>query len=239
MIDPIEYLAWDSKFFDIHVGRLNCLDISKLADLLLYADQLNFKLLYIFSDIAISESIIGPYALIDVGGHITFQLHTIVHGFHEVKQVPEISAYKYNNLTPDMLEIAFLSGHMSRFKTDPLLPEGTFEKLYKIWLEKALINRPISAIYTYSIGDTVAGLVATNTHAPKCTIDLLAVSQPYQGMGIASKLINHVTNVCISSHNESVDVKTQLSNWGARALYLKNSFAECDRRFLYHAHSLR
>lgn len=237
MFEPIELLAWDSQFFGKRVGRLILRADTALEEPLQYANQLGYELLYIYRPIAIEESFIGKYALLDVGGHITFSENFSGYRFNETKPVLEISEFQLDILTPELLEIAFLSGNLSRFKLDPSLPTGSFEKLYETWLTKTLNNRPESAIYTYQSDGRIVGLITAEWHEAKCTIGLLAVLQTYRGLGIATALIRHVKDICITNKVDSIEVKTQLSNTSARALYLKNSFTEHDRSFLYHAHN--
>jgi dTDP-4-amino-4,6-dideoxy-D-galactose acyltransferase len=238
MFEPIEFLAWDSEFFHRQVGRLILKAGTSLEELLRSAYQQRYELLYIYSPIPIKKRLISKYALLDVGGHITFARDLSCHGFEEMKPVPEIYEYQLDTLTPELLEIAFLSGHLSRFKIDSRLPAGSFESLYETWLANTLENRPRTSIYTYHADDRVVGLITSELHEPKCSIGLLAVSQSHQGQGIATKLISYVRNICMTNKVASIEVKTQLSNKCARALYLKNSFTERERSFLYHAHSV-
>ena len=237
MSELIEFLAWDSEFFHRQVGRLMLKADTPLEGLLQSAYLQRYELLYIYSPIPIKERFIGKYALLDVGGNITFAKYLTCHGFEDIKPVPEIYEYQLDILTPELLEIAFLSGHLSRFKIDSSLPAGSFESLYETWLANTLENRPRTSIFTYHSDDRVVGLITSELHEPKCNIGLLAVSQSHQGQGIATKLIRYVHEICLKNYVASIEVKTQLSNKCARDLYLKNSFSERERSFLYHAHS--
>lgn len=238
MLEPIEFLAWDSEFFHRQVGRLIFKACTSLEELLQSAYKQRYELLYIYSPVPIEERLISKYVLLDVGGHITFAKDLSCHGFEERMPVPEIYEYQLDTLTPELLEIAFLSGHLSRFKIDSCLPADSFESLYETWLANTLENRPRTSIYTYHSDDRVVGLITSELHEPKCSIGLLAVSQSHQGQGIGTKLISYVRNICMTNKVASIEVKTQLSNKCARMLYLKNSFTERERSFLYHAHSV-
>jgi dTDP-4-amino-4,6-dideoxy-D-galactose acyltransferase len=238
MLKRIEFLAWDSRFFHRRVGRLSLKVSTSLDELLELAYQERYELLYIYSSIQVEERLIGKYALLDVGGHITFAKNSSNNSLAKVRPVPEIREFQLDILTPELLEIAFLSGHLSRFKIDLSLPAGSFERLYETWLVNTLENRPRSSIYTYHSDDTVAGLITSELHESKCNIGLLAVSQSHQGQGIATKLIRYVHDISMTNKVASIEVKTQLSNKCARGLYLKNSFAERERSFLYHAHNV-
>jgi dTDP-4-amino-4,6-dideoxy-D-galactose acyltransferase len=236
MFEPIEFLAWDTEFFHRKVGKLIFKKGLSLEDLFHTACNHSYDLLYIFSHIPIEENVIGRYTLLDVGGHVTFAKNLACHRPDDTMTDPNIHEYKLDNLAPEMLEIAFLSGHLSRFNIDPFLPAGSFENLYGIWLANTLVNRPRTSIYTCHSGDRIVGLITCEMHEHNCSIGLLAVLQSHQGLGIGTKLINHLQNICINNKVLLIEVKTQLSNKGARVLYLKNSFTERGRYFLYHAH---
>lgn len=238
MPEPIEFLAWDSQHFGKRVGRLELQLATDLEELLRQAYQQRYEILYIYSPAPIEKPLIGNYALLDVGGHITFVKNLSNHRAENVKSVSGICEYPLDTPTPELLEIAFLSGHLSRFKIDHSLPVGSFERLYETWLAKSLANHPGAGVYAYKTGNRAVGLVTVDWNGSKCTIGLLAVLESYQGRGIGSRLINYVERVCNVRKVVSVEVKTQLSNTSARALYIKNSFAEKDRSFLFHAHTI-
>jgi dTDP-4-amino-4,6-dideoxy-D-galactose acyltransferase len=234
-----EFLAWDSQYFGKRVGKLDLQPTTALDESLHHAYQQRYEILYIYSPIPIEKSLIGNYALLDVGGHITFRKNLSGHSAKMGKPTSEVCEYPLADPTPELLEIAFLSGHLSRFKIDHSLPVDSFERLYETWLVKSLGNHPNAKIYIYEVDDRTAGLITVDWNGSKCTIGLLAVLEFYQGRGIATKLINHVEHICNTRKSVSLEVKTQLSNASARTLYIKNSFAEKDRSFLYHAHIIK
>jgi dTDP-4-amino-4,6-dideoxy-D-galactose acyltransferase len=237
MFERIEHLAWDSEFLGRRVGRLNLTVAMPLEVSIELAARQGYELLYVYSPIPIKEVLIGKYVFLDVGGHVIFSWNSSGHSLEEVQYAPEICEYQLDYLTPELLEIAFLSGHLSRFKVDSLLPAGSYERLYETWLANTVANRPRAVIFAYHYDDRIAGIITAEWHGAKCSIGLLAVLQPYQGQGIGAKLIRHLQDVCIPNKAASVEVKTQLSNARAIAFYLKNSFAERERFFLYHAHN--
>jgi len=238
MLESIKPLAWDSHFFGKRIGRLD-VQADGLSRPLQFADLQRYEIVYVYSPIAIEASLVGQYSVHDVGGHIVLAADLSGHRSSGTKLTSEISEYRHNKPTAELLEIAFLSGHLSRFKVDPSLPVGSFERLYETWLAKTLENRPKTAIYTYQTGGRIAALISTEWHFSKCKIGLLGVADLYQGRGIATSLIKYVKDICVANKVYSIEVKTQLTNTRARSLYAKNSFTEQDRTFIYHAHSIR
>jgi dTDP-4-amino-4,6-dideoxy-D-galactose acyltransferase len=238
MVKLINRLAWDSRFFGKQVGKINVQKNEPLEDLLCFAKKQGYELLYIYCDSAVQEAIVGSYNLFDVGGHIRFVKSSDRFIAHETTSQLEISPYTQQDLTPELIKIAFLSGHSSRFKMDISLPAGSFERLYETWIKNSLERRPQVSIYIYSVKSTPVGLITAEWSEFNCIIGLLAVLPAFQGQGIGTKLIKYVESICMLKGIISIEVKTQLSNRGARDLYVKNSFLEQDRSFLYHGHSI-
>jgi dTDP-4-amino-4,6-dideoxy-D-galactose acyltransferase len=236
MHEAIEHLPWDSKFFGKRVGRLRLVESSGIEEPLREASRNGYEVLYVYSSDSIQNSLIGEFRFHDVGGQIRFTRHYSENRYREAVHAPEISEYCLGFITPELLRIALISGHLSRFKIDPMLPEGSFERLYETWLGKALERRPRSIVYTYMTDGILAGIITGEQHGSMFTIDLLAVLPSQQGRGIASMLIQRIQDLCYARAIHSIEVKTQLSNTGAIALYLRNDFTEHDRSFLYHAH---
>lgn len=238
MLESIKLLAWDSQFFGKRVGQLDISTHMALDNLLQLADQQQYEIVYVYSPVAIEASSARQYSFLDVGGCIVFAQDLRSTRFTRSQPVPEIVEYQHDTLTTELIEIAFLSGHFSRFRIDPSLPMGSFERLYESWLANTLERRPKAAIYTYQTDGRIVGLITAEWCSSKCRIGLLAVLESYQKQGIATNLIRHVRDICIAKEVYSIEVKTQLSNTSAKCLYMKNSFAERDRSFLYHAHSV-
>lgn len=228
-------LKWDSEFFGTKVGTLYLENNRDITRQLKQASSLGFQLVYIYAREAIGENVIGSFLLQDVGGQITYS-KDIDNGFCSYPSEPHIHEFLHSSLNDELLQLAFLSGHLSRFWIDPLLPVECYETMYEIWMKKTLLDRPYSSIYTYQESGINIGLITKQFKNSKCFVGLLAVSPGYQGRGIGSKLLRELEYRCSVHNIYNIEVKTQVSNVAANTLYLKNSFCEQDRTFLYHAH---
>lgn len=239
MTEPFQHLEWDSRFFQKKVGRIHVPSALSLDGILQIARHQEYGLLYIFSDLEIADRKINSFVLLDVGGHITFAKHLGVASPASTDHDSNICSYGSKELSPEIREIAYLSGNLSRFKVDPLLPSGSFENLYELWLAKTLERYPMAAIYVYQVNDKLAGLVSYEWADSICSIGLLAVLPEFQGQGFGAKLMRHVESLSAAEGIQSIQVKTQLSNEIARYLYGKKlGYDEVERSFLYHAHRL-
>lgn len=237
MTNVVSFLKWDSKFFVKKVGSIN-IDLCResIADVFKLADKHGYELLYVYSSNPIQESVLGNFSLIDVGGHITYDKKIIGNSLASGVYSSNIILYTKCEPTTHLLELAFLSGHLSRFKIDPLLSSSSFKTLYETWIRKSIQDKNCTDVYIYEIDGCSAGLVSAEWSESHCTIGLLAVLPACQGQGIASSLLRHVEQACMMKGIDTIEVKTQLSNINAQMLYLKNSFCERTRSFLYHGH---
>ena len=87
-----------------------------------------------------------------------------------------------------LIELALLSGQRSRFRTDTRLPQGSFERLYRLWLSNCL-NGDNSVLLIRGSRHNPDGLVTADWEQTRCSIGLLAVRQEKQGMGVGSELL--------------------------------------------------
>ena len=237
MPESIVYLNWDTHFFGKRVGSLCLLATHSLTAGLQSAKCQGFELVYIDSEREILQSRSGAYLLVDTGGKTKF-VKTLDRYSKQVEDNPCIKLYDKHDIDPEIIALAYLSGHRSRFKLDPCLPPGSFERLYRAWLTNNLHQMPMAAIYTYQVSGTIVGLITSQWHEATCSIGLLAVLPSWQGQGIGMQLLKQVESLCVANSISRLEVQTQLSNTSAQALYRKNLFIEAESRFLYHAHRI-
>lgn len=237
MAERIDLLAWDSSFFAQKVGRCTLAHPQQLPGLMHEAESQGYSLLYIESQHSLVGHCALPFSLLDVGGQIRYAKNLL-----PPQQVPRQDAHivscSRHDLHEDVLSLAYLSGSLSRFRSDKNLPAGSFERLYRAWLLKTLERLSTGAVYIYRLSGQPVGLITSEWDNGVCTIGLLAVHPSWQGQGIATRLIHHVESLCFQNDLRRLEVKTQLINIGARALYAKNSFSESEQSHLYHAHIL-
>jgi ribosomal protein S18 acetylase RimI-like enzyme len=217
------------------VGRLLLTPQCRLEGKLNFAKDNGCKLVYIYSEKEIGYDSAGGFKLVDVGGQIKF-IKKLTGMLGPGEHNASIIQYNDSRATSAIVELAHLSGHLSRFRVDPCLPSGSYEELYKIWIERAIKKAPKSKIYIYHGANRPVGLITSEMIQDTCTIGLLAVDPSCQGQGIATQLIKQIESLCVKNGAFNLEVKTQVSNVKAQSLYIKNSFSEVHRTFLYHAH---
>lgn len=236
MSDHLSCLEWDTSFFGQRVGKLLLQPQLQLEAELTIAKNERYGIVYIFSPDEVVEFRTHELSVLDVGGQVKYVKTLTASSRGESNE--SIVRFNEIQLTSDIINLSYLSGHLSRFRIDPFLPAGSFEKLYLTWIAN-IHNRPcVAAIYIYYVEGVAVGMITSECSSDACTIGLLAVHPSYQGLGIGTHLLRHLEYQCIDTNVSSLEVKTQLTNVSAQSLYLKNHFLEVNRSFLYHAHIL-
>jgi len=218
----IQYLDWDSDFFGFKIGKLTISDTDKI---LTCVDEFKkFDFVYIFSTTPLNITV----PLIDI--KVTFQKYTQK---NEVStKVEEFQSHLHSY--QELLELAYQSGHDSRFLKDPFFGPTAFQRLYKKWIDNAIADE-FTKVLVYVEQNKLIGFVTYTIKNDGVSIGLIAVSKEAQGKGVGKKLIDVVeTNL---SEDITLTVSTQKTNVGACNFYPKLGFEILSTQYIYHYES--
>lgn len=236
-MNNISKSEWDSNFFEIPVLKIDrgVNSINVFNNLLKIAER-ESVLTYCFvnpSDKRINEQAIGS-------GGIFVDKKTIFRKKIS-KRISSTSHnvffYKENFPTNELYELSIESGVYSRFNTDKNFKKGDFENLYRVWIEKSLIDKDFcTGVLVYKEKKSILGFVTFKLDSKKsvATIGLIAVSQKSRGRGIATSLLKYLEHVVRKSGGKEIYVTTQGSNIPACMLYKKNGYKIYDVLNTYH-----
>ncbi len=224
----LEYLEWDSNFFHKKIYR--CV-IDQVSDTLLLNKELTKiqgDLCYIISkdDLKIKNK--RSFFLAD--RKVVFMKNKFCHCAEPHFDYEIISCVQY---TPQLLELALLSGQYSRFKTDKFL-NPWFNKMYKIWLEKSLDKQIASEVFVFKNDNEQLGFVTIKKKAKSAIVGLIAVNETHQGKKIGSSLLKKVEWWCSENDIETLEIATQMDNEKACAFYKKNGYEIKQIEYIYH-----
>jgi dTDP-4-amino-4,6-dideoxy-D-galactose acyltransferase len=213
----ISKVEWDSNFFGYEVAKLESEFIE--SELI----KLPFKLIYIFS-----LKMIEHKSLVDADTKVELEKIGLRNN--------EVSIILFNENEhgfDDLLDLVFLSGIYSRFKTDVNFRNNEFEKMYTIWIKNGVAN---SENYTLVkiIEKQLAGFVLLSMKKDFGKIELISVSENHQNKGIGKELIQAAENICIQNGIDVLKVATQGKNLSALNLYQKIGFKTVDKKYIYH-----
>ncbi|CAA6676546.1 MULTISPECIES: GNAT family N-acetyltransferase [unclassified Lentimonas] len=222
----IEKKDWDSDFFGFPIGHIQLDETAPPEKLLRDSD---FELVYISTHRRtpkLTEKILNSCTYIDE--RCTYQ-----------KQVSQVSPSAVNvidyhgSLTPEIRELALLSGVHSRFQKDPNLRPKYIE-LYTCWIEKSLTGEIADRVLLAYMDDVAVGLITLKKEMMQGQIGLIAVSPEHAGKGIGSELIR-ASDFWYNEHEtHSAVVVTQQQNQAARRLYEKNGYELSSMDSIYH-----
>jgi dTDP-4-amino-4,6-dideoxy-D-galactose acyltransferase len=225
----IEKLAFDSNCFDLNIGKLTLVDNNQDLDL----KDNEFDLIYVFSK--------DPVKRLDnflVDTKVVLSIDLKEKNLKIENPNNKIKSYSKDSKSyEDLLDLAFLSGEFSRFKLDQNLPNSSFSKLYKIWLDESINKRIANDVVIYSDPanpEKPLGFITYRLNESLAEIGLISVSQFSQGKGIGKELLDYLSHVAITNNIKEIKVATQEKNTGAMKFYKKYGFNIQSKTFIYH-----
>ena len=134
-------LEWDSSFFGFKVALISSLP-HELSELLKKLTEEDVKLVYLFMP---SKDQKANKIAEENGGTLVDEKIKFCKQIKKAELLPidtdHIKSYIFHPLNEKLISLALQSGIYSRYRLDSHFPEGTFEKLYKEWIEKSLAKK--------------------------------------------------------------------------------------------------
>lgn len=234
-IPNIQYLNWDSRTFNLKVGKLE-LPISL---------PLTAELLSVIKLEAIKEYYDVVYIMVLNDNDITFTDTNLL--FVDKKIVyskvlcnsscPEnsqITSFSSEEPTPELYSLAFISGGHSRFKIDFHFSPGIFETMYRLWIERSVKREIADEVLVYNTLGRLSGMITYKKNMDKVQIGLIAVSEKNQGSGIGSQLIKSLEYKMFKEDCKKIEVATQGDNIQACKFYERNNYVISSITNIYH-----
>ncbi len=231
----IQLLDWDTNFFGYKVGKLYLPKDREIDPNLLSPSD--FDLVYIFTEQLIDDERIKLMnaRLCDIKiefiKNIEATLNVLPLSETISNEVIEIKPIK--KLTDNLLHLVLESGVYSRFKLDKNFINNEFERLYKAWIEKALIDKDAKVLGAY-MNDNLVGFVSLSLKAGVADIGLIAVHEKARGKRIGKRLLQAAYAYAQQHQSEALTVVTQENNNQAMQFYQNNGFKINHKNYIYH-----
>lgn len=225
----IRRLDWDSRFFGLRIGRVDVSSAKELESLSAQGSSLKqqFDLLYVFC----------PQSIRWQAEKATPADEKTIYAKRVVPQVVEMQTDIYTEDVPneDLYRLALVSGEYSRYRLDNRFPKGSYERLYRRWIEQSVNGNMADRVFVYRENNHIHGMLTLQWDDHKADIGLVAVDTDMQGRGIGSLLIRNAEN-WLAHHTsvQTLSVATQWANTKARRWYEKNGFAVAGVTNIYH-----
>lgn len=87
--------------------------------------------------------------------------------------------------------------------------------------------------YGYVDNDSIVGFLSFDFIYDRAEINYIFVEKDYRQQGIATKLLNHMLDIC-NNECKNITLEVKESNKSAIKFYLKNGFIEVARREKYY-----
>lgn len=220
-------LEWDTNFFGYKVGKViaeNELDEKVLKNN-------DYQLIYIFSREALPNDVVKKNKLFLADEKIDLITDISSLSFNKL---PNKNLVELTELDNDLLDLAFQSGHFSRFKVDSNFKNKEFEKLYTAWIEQSIAHKNAEKVMGFLINSKVVGFVTIALKTNNFDIGLIAVDEKYRSLKIGKQLLEYVFNYALKKNVNNISVTTQKQNQGAVNFYFKNGFSVNRTTHIYH-----
>lgn len=230
MASIVEYLKWDSDFFDFPVFKLNYtndIDTEKLFSVNVHENVLY----YVFSEnILISKNVLSNY-----NGKLVDEKVVLNKQGLQLKKNIKNKIELYSEITPNanLYRLAKISGQYSRYKTDKRLPSFTFKNMYDLWIENSCKNEN-SVVYVCKHKNDIVGFITLDISLNSGKIGLIAVDDNMQGKGIGYELMCKAENHLVGLGIDNISVATQKSNKKALNFYVKLGYSVDTTSNIYH-----
>ena len=225
----VEKKQWDSDFFNLRIGYA---EISSQQDATDFASmhgslKNEYDLIYVFDSSRIAFSAEGA-KLVD---------EKILYSklCENRDKYDEVMLYMPEKPNDTLYNLALVSGGYSRFKLDERLPNDSYERLYRKWVENACPTPGTNKkIFVYSPDGIAKGMITVDNKGDKAQIGLVAINPDCQNKGIGTKIMSTLEYILYREGVWSIDVVTQAANKVACRWYEKNGFTIKSITNIYH-----
>lgn len=225
----IRTLEWDSAFFGLRIGRADIQTSDDAKELATQYKKLKsqYKLIYVFCMDGLTFDVKGA-ELVDEKILYSKSCENKV-------ESKDVMLYLQPKPSASLYKLTLVSGGYSRFKLDERLPKGSYEQLYRRWIENACPQEGTNKqIFVYGPDGKAKGMITVDYRCDKAQIGLVAVDTDAQHQGIGTKIMSTLEYYLYHKGVTTIDVATQAANKGACRWYEKNGFVKKSTTPIYH-----
>ena len=216
----ITRLEWDSKFFDLRIGKIVVTSQREMDELLVRQNELQkqYDLIYIFcqDELVTNRSNVK---LVD-----TKVVYSAIVRPSKSTRDKHIVDFPSSIVTDELVNLALESGRYSRFKLDENFPSNAYERLYTCWIDQSVERNIATEVFCYMIDGHPKGLLTLNRKNEVGDIGLVATDPECRGIGIGSAMVQYAKHYFFTKGGIKINVATQNDNKAACHLYEKSGF---------------
>lgn len=232
----VRLLDWDSKFFEIRIGRAVA-ELYTGADIQALEAQLHaadLDLAYCISSSKLSAETLrfATCEWLPADVKVTFTKSASVE-LDDDDDVSEVQALNKEEQTK-IEDLAIQSGVYSRFHMDPKIPHHRFEALYRTWIRKSLSGDIALKVLVVRVNGQLAGFVTLGENSKRGDIGIIAVDHDFRGRGLGRRLMQQAEKWFALNGYDHVQVVTQQRNKAACKLYESCGYHIGHTEHVYH-----
>lgn len=133
-------------------------------------------------------------------------------------------------------DLALISSHDSRFRTDIHIKNELVDEMYKIWILKIIRDDASFVIVARHSNGDVMGMLTVKEVSKSFAIELIAVFPKYHLLGVGRAMMEKCLFIASARKKEKVTVVTQSTNKGACRFYKSLGFDIIECKYIYHVH---
>jgi ribosomal protein S18 acetylase RimI-like enzyme len=140
--------------------------------------------------------------------------------------------YVFDLSDPDIIDLINTVSSISHYAIDPHCNHDWHTKIYTQWFKNSF-NGYANKIFIIQHNHEIAGIITLKQTEETVVIDLLSVRKKYQGLGLATHLINQAIGYAVTL-GKQLHVHTQAENIPANKTYQKSGFMLANIALYYH-----
>jgi ribosomal protein S18 acetylase RimI-like enzyme len=146
-----------------------------------------------------------------------------------------VEEYPAGPASDEIIALSLLAGQYSRFRLDPSVQPGVFERLYTLWGMRSTMRQIADIVLVArQAGKGPVGLITGSLEGRRGVIGLVSVDPGFQRMGIGVALL-HSFHDHLRSRGATVSrVATQMKNRGACLLYERAGYDLIEDSSVFH-----
>jgi dTDP-4-amino-4,6-dideoxy-D-galactose acyltransferase len=145
-----------------------------------------------------------------------------------------IEEYSETVVNSELEKLALQAGILSRFNVDPKCSSEDFERLYKIWIKKAVAKEVADAVLVSKENGKIIGMVTVGEKNRRGNIGLFSVNETMRGKNVGVSLVLAAHKWAVNRGFNLVQVVTQGDNAAACRLYEKCGYYVEKTEYYYH-----
>jgi len=235
MTQNFQILKRDSDFFECKVARILdnklILEEAKIEGELKKMFEEEVTLAYYYSDKPISKYFTSKYydlRLVDEKITLSKPLNSAAY-IH-----PNISLYRETFPSSDLIALAQLAGHYTRFNLDSNISREKNNELFENWIIESVEGKMASHVLVYKIETKIVGFATIRKGLGHPHISLLAVDPKFEGKGISFALLLAVEKILLDEGFKFFSGSAHRKNIKALAVYYRHGPEDQKIEYGYH-----